>query len=110
MSKKNKKEQKNLESKPLLSSQMELLQIKLRALEQVSQVFDQRKNDIINSINVIALEIGVPENQLGEWVLSQDGKFLVRAGKQKGLRGAIRTTVKKREKKKGKSQQPEEEG
>lgn len=111
MSKKNKKEQKKLETKQLIGSQIELIQIKLRAFNEVVRVMEQRKNDINNSINVAALELGVPENQIGEWGLAEDGKTLIRSGKKKRFPSVIGTTVKKREKekKKGKGQPPEKE-
>jgi len=113
MSKKNKKKEQKPETKKLLSSQAELLRIKIQALNQVSQVMEQRKNDINNSIVVACLEQGIPEDQVGEWGLSQDGMNLIRVGKQKRPPGVIKTTVKKRDKKKkkkGENQPPEEEG
>jgi len=41
--------------------------------------------------------LGVPENQLGKWGLSEDGKTLLKVGKKSG---PLFKTVKKREKKK----------
>ena len=107
---KNKNKEKTLETKMLLGSQVELLSIKLKALNQVNEVMKQRRQEIENSINLISLELGVPEEQLGEWGLGQDGKSLVRFGKKSRLPGL--RTVPKREKKKkpGKDQQPGEEG
>jgi len=93
--KKNK--EKKFKSKPLLNSQVELMAIKIQAVKQIISVLKQKQDDIQNSINLIALELGVPENQLGEWALSEDGKSLLRVGK-KGR--SLFKTVKKREKKK----------
>jgi len=103
VSKKNKKEEKKPESKPLLNSQMELLGIKMQRINQVNEILQQRKIDVENSINLIALENGVPEEQLGEWGLSEDGRSLVYIGKQKAFPGL--RTVKKREEKKGKNKE-----
>ncbi len=109
-----KKEQKKAETKKLIGSQVELMQIKIQALSQVANVLQQRKAEITNSINLIALELGVPEEQLGEWGLTEDGKNLIRVPKKKGFPSVIRTSVKKREKKKkkkpGSNDQPEKEG
>lgn len=93
--KKNK--EKNFKSKPLLNSQAELMAMKIQSVKQVISVLQQKQADLQNSINLIALELGVPENQLGKWGLSDDGKTLLRVGK-KG--GPLFKTVKKREKKK----------
>jgi len=110
MSKKKKKEGKKPETKQLIGSQIELMQIKIRAFNEVINVMQQRKVEINNSINKIALELGVPEGELGEWGLAKDGKTLIKVGKQKRFPGL--KTVKKREKKKkpGKNQQPGKEG
>ena len=99
MSKKNKKEEEKLESKPLLNSQIELLGIKMQRLNQVNELAQQRRIEIESSINLIALEMGVPEEQLGEWGLSQDGKSIVRTGKKPGFPGLM--TVKKQKEKEG---------
>jgi len=63
--------------KPLLNSQIGLLEMKMQQLDQVTQLVQQRRTEIRNIMNTIALELGVPEKQLGEWELSQDGKSLV---------------------------------
>lgn len=108
----SKDKEKKPETKPLLNTQAELVDIKIKNLNQVNEIFNQRKTDLGNTINMIALELGVPEGELGEWGLSQDGKTLIKAGKQKRFPGF--RTVKKREKEKkkkpGKNQQPGEEG
>ena len=88
---------KKLNSKPLLNSQAELMAMKIQAVKQIISVLKQKQADLQNSINLIALELGVPENQLGEWGLSDDGKTLLKVGKRKG---PWLKTVKKREKKK----------
>jgi len=106
MSKKNKKEKK-LASKPLMVSQVELLAMKVQLFNQVNQLWRQRKEDIDNAVIVIARELGVPEDQLGEWGITQDGKTLVRFGKGKRFPG-IRTTVKKRPQKKKKTSKGQE--
>jgi len=93
--KKNK--EKNFKSKPLLNSQAELMAMKIQAVKQIISVLKQKQADLQNSINLIALELGIPENQLGEWDLSEDGKSLLRVGKRKR---PLFKTVKKREKKK----------
>lgn len=97
MLKKNKEE--NLKSKPLLNTQMELLGIKMQQLNNVRELFYQRKIDIEDKMNLIAIELGVPEEQLGEWGLSEDGKSLVYIDKNKEFLGL--RTVKRIEEKKG---------
>jgi len=62
--------------KPLLNSQIELIGIKMEQLNNVLQLEQQRRTEIRNLMNTIALELGVPQKQLGEWRLSQDGKSL----------------------------------
>lgn len=96
------------EVKMLIGSQMELLNIKLQALNQVNQIMKERRREIEDSINLIALELGVPEEQLGEWVLGKDGKTLVRYGKKSRFPG-LRTVPKREEKKKEAKKEGEDE-
>jgi len=106
----SKEKKRKPETKALLNTQMELVQLKIQSLNQVNEIFNKRKQDLGNTVNMISLELGVPEGELGEWRLSQDGKMIIKIGKQKGFPGL--KIVKKREKKKkpGKSQQPGKEG
>jgi len=92
-----KDKEKKFNSKPLLNSQAELMAMKFQAVKQIISVLKQKQADLQNSINLIALELGVPENQLGKWGLSEDGKTLLKVGKKSG---PLFKTVKKREKKK----------
>ena len=92
-----KDKEKKFNSKLLLNSQAELMAIKIKGVKQIISLLQQKQADLQNSINLIALELGIPENQLGEWDLSQDGKTLLRVGKRKR---PLFKTVKKREKKK----------
>ena len=85
------------ETKALLNTQIELVQLKIQNLQQVNEIFNQRKQDLNNTINMIALELGVPEGELGEWGLHQDGKTLVKVRKKKKFPGY--KTIKKKEKK-----------
>ena len=108
MSKKNKKEKK-LASKPLMASQVQLLTLLVQQFNQVNALWNEKKQAIDNAVAMSILELGVPEAQIGEWGLSQDGKFIVRYGKKKRP-PMIGTTVRARPKKKkkpGKDQQAE---
>lgn len=83
MDKEDKKPKEEPKIKPLLSSQVELLGMKMEQLNQVAQVLQQRRTELANMMNTVALELGVPQKQLGEWELSPDGKSLVQTIKIK---------------------------
>lgn len=65
-----------MEKKKLLQSQTELLSTRMREL-------DTFKNIVQNTLDMICKEAGVPENELDQWRLSEDMKYLEKVGKKK---------------------------
>ena len=98
MSKKNKKEKK-LETKPLMATQVSLISLLVQQFNQVNQLWNQKKKNIDDAVAMCILELGIPETQVGEWGLSQDGKSIIHYGKKRRP-PIIGTTVGKRPKKK----------
>ncbi|GAH48213.1 unnamed protein product [marine sediment metagenome] len=58
-----------MEKKKLLQSQTELLSIRRREL-------DAFKDVVQNTLDTICKELGVSENELDQWRLSEDMKYL----------------------------------
>ena len=100
MSKKNKKEKK-LETKPLMATQVSLISLLVQQFNQVNQLWNQKKKNIDDAVAMCILELRIPESQVSEWGLSQDGKSIMRYGKKRRP-PVIGTTVKNRSNKKKK--------
>lgn len=58
-----------MEKKELLQSQTELLSIRMKELNKFKDVAQ-------NTLDMICNELGVPENELDQWRLSKDMKYL----------------------------------
>lgn len=53
-----------------------LLQEKLKTIIQINQMLARAKNDYDNSLNIIAVELGIKETELGNWKVSKDQKSI----------------------------------
>jgi hypothetical protein len=92
----------NLEKKKLLASQTELILMKRQALSQIISILKQRDEEMKQTVNRIAIELEIPEAELGLWGLSDDMQFMVRFGKKKRPKFPfLRTFKKKKDKKSG---------
>lgn len=101
MSKKNKKKEKNLASKPLRLTQVGLLTLLVQQFNQVNALWNQKKQAIDDAVITCIREEGIPETQVGEWGLGENGKTIVRYGKKRRP-PIMGTTVRNRPKKKKK--------
>lgn len=97
----------NLEKKKLLASQTELLLMKRQALSQIISILKQRDDEMKLTINSIALELGVPQEELGLWALTEDMKFMVKYGKKKRPKFPFLRTSKQRKEDKKKEENEE---
>lgn len=73
------------DTKKLFDSQRELLGLKLQDVARA-------RGNYQSTLDQIALELGVPQAELNQWAISQDGAFLVKKVKK----DPRKTTVKKR--------------
>jgi len=90
----------NLEKKKLLASQVELLIMKRQALSQIISILKQRDEEMKMTVNRIAIELEIPEAELGLWAMSDDMQFLVKVGKKRLKFPFLRTHKKEKKDKK----------
>ncbi len=64
-----------MERKKLLQSQTELLSTRMRELNTFKDI-------VQNTLDMICKEMGVPENELDQWRLSEDMKYLEKIEKK----------------------------
>jgi len=59
-----------------------LLQEKLKAVTQASLMLVHTREDFQNSLNIIAVELGIPETELDEWRITKDQKSIEKKPKK----------------------------
>ena len=59
-----------------------LLQEKLKTINQINSLLDRARNDYINSLNIIASELGIPEKELSNWKVTSDQKAIEKKTKE----------------------------
>jgi hypothetical protein len=73
------------ETKPINKNSLELLQIKQARKNQIAQQYNKALKDFVDTLKQAMIESGIPENQVKEWEIGQDGKTFVRAQKPQKL-------------------------
>ena len=63
-----------------------LLQEKLKTINQVNMMLERAKVDYQNSLNIIAVELGIDEKELIKWKVTQDQKGLEKNPNYKELK------------------------
>jgi len=69
-----------MQRKKLTDSQRELIRMKREKADGLMAMLQQ---EFTASLDMIAKELGVPENELGMWRLSKDSEYLERTDKPK---------------------------
>lgn len=73
---------KEVPKKKLLETQRELLSLKAQRLQQAEQTAMQIRQDLVATIEKIAIELGVPAKDVKAWALSNNAEHLVRVGER----------------------------
>jgi hypothetical protein len=69
------------ETKPINKNSLELLQIKLARKNQLMQEYNDMVANFAETKKQAMIESGIPESQVKEWEIGQDGKTFVRIKK-----------------------------
>jgi len=69
-----------MQRKKLTDSQKELIRMKREKADELMAMLQQ---EFTASLNMIAKELGIPENELGMWKLDKNGEYLEREDKPK---------------------------
>ena len=59
-----------------------LLAEKLKTINQVSQMLERARGDYQNSLDIIAVELGIEESDSNNWKVSQDQKGIEKKSKE----------------------------
>lgn len=82
-----------VEKKELKTSQKELLKMKREKITEATILFERRKMEFSQTLDIIAKELGVQEGEFKQWGLSKDDSCLERIKTM-----PTETTVKERKK------------
>ena len=59
-----------------------LIQEKLKTINQINAILARARNDYEQSLNIIALELGVPETDFNKWKVALDQKAIIKKSKE----------------------------
>jgi len=75
--------------KKILESQKELLNIKVNQINQVQRGLNQTRVNFSETVSRMKIELGIPKEEIGDWIFDKDENFFVKVEKPKEPKGKI---------------------
>jgi len=69
--------------KKLTEIHRKLIQLRLERIQEAQALLQRRQQEFLQDLDLIALELGISEEELSKWKLDSKGEYLEKIGKPK---------------------------